>query len=122
MPSKLDPHVVTIENWLAEEPQLTAIAIVGRLSEKHPHQFGRRQHSIVQRLLKALRKKASEKLLAQEPLGATAAVPAPEAVDGSGYRGPDPPTARLIERASKSPSCVNVVLPVLMAPPGNILR
>jgi hypothetical protein len=118
MPSKLDPHVVTIENWLAEKPQLTAIAIVGRLSEKHPHQFGRRQHSIVQRLLKALRKKASEKLLAQEPLGATAAAPAPGAVDGSGYRGPDPPTAPLIERASKSPSCVNVGLPVLMAPPG----
>ena len=117
MPSKLDPHVVTIENWLAEEPQLTAIAIVGRLSEKPPHQFGRRQHSIVQRLLKALRKKASEKLLAQEPFGATTAAPAPGAVDGSGYRGPDP-TARLIERASKSPSCVNVGLPVLMAPPG----
>jgi hypothetical protein len=65
MPSKLDPHVVTIENWIAEEPQLTAIAIVGRLSEKHPDQFGRRQHSIVQRLLKVLRKKASGKLLAQ---------------------------------------------------------
>src|SRR6516164_2008781 len=118
MPSKLDPHVVTIENWLAEEPQLTAIAIVGRLSEKHRDQFGSRQHSIVQRLLKALRKKASGKLLAQEPLGAAAAAPSPGAVDGSGYRGPDPPTARLIERAAKSPSCA----PVLMAPPGNVLR
>jgi hypothetical protein len=60
---------------------------VGRLSEKHPHQFGSKQHSIVQRLLKALRRKASEKLLAEEPLGATAAAPAPGAVDGSGYRG-----------------------------------
>jgi len=122
MPSKLDPHVVTIENWLAEEPQLTAIAIVRRLSEKHPDQFGRRQHSIVQRLLKALRKKASGKLLAQEPLAAAAAAPAPGAVAGSGYRGPDPPTARLIERASKSPSCANAGLPVPMAPPGNVLR
>ena len=118
MPSKLDPYVVTIENWIAEEPQLTAIAIVGRLSEKHPDQFGRRQHSIVQRLLKVLRKKASGKLLA---LGATAAAPA-GAVAGSGYRGPDPPTARGIERASKSPSCANVGLPVPMAPPGNVLR
>ncbi len=60
MPSKLDPHVATIEDWLAAEPQLTALAIVGRLSEKHPEQFGTRQHSIVQRLLKALRKKAAE--------------------------------------------------------------
>jgi hypothetical protein len=40
MPSKLDPHVVTIEYWLAAEPQLTALAIVGRLNEKHPEQFG----------------------------------------------------------------------------------
>jgi hypothetical protein len=30
-------------------------------------QFGTKQHSIVQRLLKALRKKAAEKLIAQEP-------------------------------------------------------
>ena len=50
MPSKLDPHVATIEGWLAAEPQLTALAIVGRLSERYPEQFGTRQHSIVQRL------------------------------------------------------------------------
>jgi Integrase core domain len=31
MPSKLDPHVAAIKDWLAAEPQLTAIAIVGRL-------------------------------------------------------------------------------------------
>jgi hypothetical protein len=66
MPSKLDPHVATIEYWLAAEPQLTALAIVGRLSENHPDQFEMRQHSIAQRLLKALRKKAAEKLIAQE--------------------------------------------------------
>src|SRR5215475_16057667 len=29
MPSKLDPHLALIENWLALEPQLTALAIVG---------------------------------------------------------------------------------------------
>jgi hypothetical protein len=121
MPSKLDLHVATIENWLAAEPQLTAIAIVGRLSEKHPDQFGTKQHSIVQRLLKALRKKAAEKLLAQEPLGATAFAPTPGAVDGSGYVGPDPPTAPLIDRASTSPSCnraITVGSPAPMAPPG----
>ena len=61
MPPKLDPHVATIEDWLTAEPQLTALAIVGRLSERYPEQFGMRQHSIVQRLLKALRKMAAEK-------------------------------------------------------------
>jgi hypothetical protein len=30
MPSKLDPHLVAIEGWLATEPQLTALAIVRR--------------------------------------------------------------------------------------------
>ena len=31
MPSKLDPHLATIEDWLAAEPQITALAIVRRL-------------------------------------------------------------------------------------------
>ena len=97
MPSKLDPHVDMIEAWLAAEPQLTAIAIVGRLSEKHPNQFGTKQHSIVQRLLKALMRNAAEKLIAQEPLGATTGAPGPGAVDGSDYGGSDPPTAPAVE-------------------------
>jgi hypothetical protein len=93
MPSKLDQHVATIEDWLAVEPQLTAL-IVCRLRARHPEQFGTRQHSIVQRLLKALRKKAAEKLTAQEPpCPAMTIAPLPEAVDGSGYARPDPPTA-----------------------------
>jgi hypothetical protein len=50
----LDPHIAAIEGWLAEQPQLTALAIVGRLSEKYPEEFGTKQHSIVQRLLRAL--------------------------------------------------------------------
>jgi hypothetical protein len=100
MPSKLDPHVATIEDWLAAE--LTVLAIVGRLSEKHPEQFGTKQHSTVQRLLKALRKKAAEKLIAQEPpRPAMTAAPLPRAVDGSGYGWPDPPTAPPVERASE---------------------
>jgi hypothetical protein len=103
MPSKLDPHVATIEDWLAAQPELTALTIVGRLREKHPEQFGTRQHSIVQRLLRALRRKAAEQLIAQKPLGdATTAVPLPGAVDGSGYAGPDPPTAPPIARARKT--------------------
>ena len=120
MPSKLDPHVATIKDWLAAEPQLTAIAIVGRLSEKHPDQFGTKQHSIVQRLLKALRKKAAENLFA-ESLGTTAVVPTPGAVDGSGYRGPDPPTAPPIEQASKAVRLigwVDVGSSAPVAPPG----
>jgi len=101
MPSKLDPHVATIEDWLAAEPQLTALAIVGRLSEKNPEQFGMRQHSIVQRLLKALRKKVAETLFAQEPPRTpTTAAPLIGPVDGSGYQGPDPPTVPAVERAS----------------------
>ncbi|MET4323763.1 DDE-type integrase/transposase/recombinase [Bradyrhizobium sp. RT5a] len=103
MPSKLDPHIATIQAWLAAQPQLTALAIVGRLSEKHPEEFGTRQHSIVQRLLRALRRKAAEQLVAQRPLGdATTASQLPGVVDGSGYVGPDPPTAPLVEQAGKA--------------------
>jgi Integrase core domain len=122
MPSKLDPHVATIEGWLAVEPQLTALAIVGRLSERHSEQFGTKQHSTVQRLLKALRKKAAEKLIAQEPprLAMTTAPP-PGAVDGSGYGWPDPPTAPPIEQASKAVRLirsVDVGSSAPVAPPG----
>ena len=63
----LDPHVATIEGWLAEELQLTALAIVGRLSCVDP-QFGRKQHSIVQRLLKKLRRKTAERVMAEMAL------------------------------------------------------
>ena len=65
MPSKLDPHVALIESWLEAEPQLTAIAIVGRLANLHPDQFDKKQHSIVQRLLRALRKSAVQRLIAE---------------------------------------------------------
>lgn len=103
MPSKLDPHIAAIEGWLAEQPQLTALAIIGRLSENHPEEFGTRQHSIVQRLLRALRKKAAQQLLAEKPPSDTpTAAPSPGVVDGSGYVGPDPPTAPLVEQAGKA--------------------
>jgi Integrase core domain len=100
MPSKLDPHIATIQDWLAAQPQLTALAIVGRLREKYPEEFGTRQHSIVQRLLRALRRKAAEQLVAQEPLGNARTVASlPGSVDGSGYVGPDPPTVPPTEPA-----------------------
>jgi hypothetical protein len=96
MPSKLDPHVALIEGWLAAQPQLTAIAIVGRLAERHPEQFGKKQHSMVQRLLRALRQGAAQTLIAETPtVRCENVAQPPEAVDGSGYGGPDPPTAPL---------------------------
>ena len=64
MPSMLDPHVQDIETWLAAEPRLTALAILGRLTERCPDQFGPPQHTIVQRLLKVLRRKAAGQLIA----------------------------------------------------------
>jgi len=70
MPSKLDPHLAIIESWLAAEPQLTALAIVERLAQRDANQFGPKQHSIVQRLLKALRRKAAERLIAATTTGA----------------------------------------------------
>src|ERR1700746_80382 len=96
MPSKLDPHVALIERWLATAPTLTAVAIVGRLADLHPDQFGKKQHSIVQRLLRALRKSAAQRLIVETAGDGyeTVAQP-PGAVDGSGYAGPDPPTAPL---------------------------
>lgn len=103
MPSKLDPHIAAIEGWLAEQPQLTALAIIGRLSENHPEKFGTRQHSIVQRLLRALRKKAAQQLLAEKPPSDTpTAAPSPGVVDGSGYVGLASPTAPLVEQAGKA--------------------
>ena len=51
MPSKLDPHLVTIESWLAAEPGITALAIVHRLAVIEPATFGDKQLSIVRRLL-----------------------------------------------------------------------
>jgi hypothetical protein len=75
-----------IEGWLVAEPQLTAIAIVGRLAELHPDQFGKKQHSIVQRLLRALRKSAAHRLIAAATAeGHENGGQPPGAVDGSGY-------------------------------------
>jgi hypothetical protein len=119
MPSKLDPHVALIEGWLAAEPQLTAIAIVGRLADLHPDQFSNKQHSIVQRLLRALRKSAAQRLIAETAAeGYENVAQPPGAVDGSGYAGPDPPTAPLPVPALNVGPSANVQ----GSPPGNILR
>lgn len=70
MPSMLDPHLVHIERWLAAEPRLTALAILGRLAEHSPEQFGPPQHTIVQRLLRSLRRKAAETIILRMAEGA----------------------------------------------------
>jgi hypothetical protein len=119
MPSKLDPHVALIAGWLAAEPQLTAIAIVGRLADLHPDQFDKKQHSIVQRLLRALRKSAAQRSIAEMAAEAHENVAqSPGAVDGSGYAGPDPPTAPLPVPAFNVGPSGNALWP----PSGNILR
>ncbi|UGY20982.1 transposase family protein (plasmid) [Bradyrhizobium septentrionale] len=79
MPSKLDPHLAIIENWLAVEPQLTALAIVGRLATIDPSMFSDKQHSIVQRLLRSLRRKVAETAIVSMPVDEIR----PEAVDGA---------------------------------------
>jgi hypothetical protein len=85
MPSKLDPHVALIAGWLAIEPQLTAIAIVCRLAELYSDQFGTKQHSTVQRLLRALRRGAAQRLIAETTADGYESIGQPPgAVDGSG--------------------------------------
>ena len=113
-PSMLDPHVATIEGWLAAEPQLTALAIVGRLSEAYPEQFCKKQHSIVQRLLRALRKKAAERLMTDMTLtDPTSGALSPGAVDGAACDGHSaPPTAPTVQQVARRSGTV------LSRPPG----
>ena len=93
MPSKLDPHLATIESWLAAEPQLTALAIVGRLTERDPETFGPKQHSIVQRLLKALRKTAAENFSPAPPRASPPTVRCPVLWTARAMTGPTRPQA-----------------------------
>src|SRR5262245_32747869 len=45
VPSKLDPHLATIEDWLAAEPQITALAILRRLAAIDPDTRGTRSRT-----------------------------------------------------------------------------
>src|SRR6202521_1072503 len=65
MPSQLDPHLATIEDWLAGRTPIITAAILRRLTAIDPDTFGDKQHSIVQRLLKALRRKAAQRVIAE---------------------------------------------------------
>jgi hypothetical protein len=106
IPSKLDPHLATIEAWLAAEPDITALVIVRRLATSEPGTFGDKQHSIVQRLLRSLRRRAAETALAGvTDQAATAAREPPVSVDGAASRMLSaPPTAPPPEQAALSPS------------------
>jgi hypothetical protein len=100
MPSILDPHRPDIERWLAAEPRLTALAILGRLAEHSPEKFGPPQHTIVQRLLRSLRRNAAEVIIPRMAGGtAPAAIGDPgtgggAACDGHSATPPVPPILR----------------------------
>lgn len=102
MPSKLDPHLATIEGWLAAEPAITALVIVRRLATTEPETFGDKQHSIVQRLLRSLRRRAAETALAGlTDQIATAGPEPPGSVDGAASRMLSaPPTAPPAEQVA----------------------
>lgn len=103
MPSMLDPHLATIESWLAAEPDITALAIVRRLAVIEPATFGDKQQSIVQRLLRSLRRKAAETALtALIEQAATAEPLPPGSVDGAASRMLSaPPTAPPAEQVAR---------------------
>jgi hypothetical protein len=62
-PSMLDPHIPSIEEWLATAPHLSAVDILVRLGECVPDRFGKRQLRTVQRLVKKWRAKAAHQLI-----------------------------------------------------------
>ena len=106
MPSKLDPHLAAIRDWLTAEPDITALTIVGRLAGIDPATFGDKQHSIVQRLLRTLRHKAAETLLAAVTESAAAMeINSPAPADGAASRKLSaPPTAAPSEQVARRTS------------------
>ena len=69
-----------------------------------PRQSGRKQHSIVERVLKALTKKTAEKLVAKVAGAVLVTTPSPRSVDGSGYTGHRPahsPSRRCARRENR---------------------
>src|SRR5271169_668203 len=85
------------------EPRLTALVILDRLTARSPGQFGPPQHTIVQRLLKDLRREAAGKLIAEAGAVAAATAPASKAAIFSGSKAP--PLLPLAPRmAARSPT------------------
>jgi len=101
MPSILDPHVEDIERWLATAPRLTALVILSRLAERCPSQFGPPQHTTVQRLLKALRRKTAGQLIAaMESVGQTTSTATVHATIEASSPSADVPSAAQIAATS----------------------
>jgi hypothetical protein len=85
-PSMLDPHVGSIEDWLAAEPHLTATAVLERLGERLPDVFGDKQLRTVQRLVRAWRARAVRQII--EGVEATIRIEPPAPVPaGTGAQG-----------------------------------
>ena len=122
MPSKLDPHLATIESWLATEPQITALAIVRRLAAIDPATFSDEQHSIVQRLLRLLRREATETVIvAMTAQPSIAATMRPGPVDGASCDGHSaPPTGPPAEQVPAPLAGVSVWPTPNQLPSGNI--
>lgn len=111
MPSKLDPHGTTIENWLATEPQVTALTIVRRLAAIDPA-FSDAQHSIVQRLLRTLRKRSAHRVIADTAVKeSTVAGGADEPAFGRSPHSVSPPPAPLCQNSGQIPSVPVTILP-----------
>jgi hypothetical protein len=62
-PSMLDPYAARIEAWLAAEPHLAAVAIIGRLRECTPGSFGEKQLRTLQRFVKVWRARTAKLLI-----------------------------------------------------------
>ena len=122
MPSKLDPHLTTIESWLAADPQLTALAIVRRLAAIDPATFSDSQHSIVQRLLRSLRRNAAETVIAAmtAQTATTAQTMRPGPVDGAACDRPSAPPTGPPSEPTSNWRPVPDQLSSNPLPPGNI--
>src|SRR5258705_12211927 len=109
-PSMLDPPLADIERSLAAEPRLTALAILGRLAERSPRQVRPPQHTIVQRLLRSLRRNAAEVIIPRMAGGtAPAAIGDPgtgggAACDGHSATSPVPPILRAMTQPRTRPT------------------
>src|SRR6516164_2908872 len=111
MPSKLDPHVALIEGWLAAEPWLTAIAIVGRLAELHPDQATSSIQSCSVSCEPCARAPRRDFSLRRQLREYENVAHPPGAVDGSSYAGPDPTTAPLSVPVLNIDPSANVLRP-----------
>ena len=85
-PSMLDPHRAEIKAWLEAQPEMTAVAVLARLRERHPERFADVHLRTTQRLVKAWRAEQAKRMIR---LGATALTLPP----GQGSTALPPPEA-----------------------------